>query len=60
MKGPNFFWTLIALILGVTLYRKFDFENFTFEQPALAIVYVIVLVAAIFMIVKDYKDRPRK
>ncbi|MFT6204939.1 MAG: membrane protein DedA with SNARE-associated domain [Spirosomataceae bacterium] len=60
MKAPNFFWTLIALILGVTLYRKFDFENFTFEQPALAIVYVIVLVAAIFMIVKDYKDRPRK
>jgi membrane protein DedA with SNARE-associated domain len=60
MKGPNFFWTLIALILGVTLYRKFDFENFTFEQPVLAIVYMIVLVAAIFMIVKDYKDRPRK
>jgi membrane protein DedA with SNARE-associated domain len=60
MKAPNFFWTLIALILGVTLYRKFDFENFTFEQPVLAIVYMIVLVAAIFMIVKDYKDRPRK
>jgi membrane protein DedA with SNARE-associated domain len=60
MKAPDFLWTLVALILGVTLYRKFDFENLTFEQPTLAIVYIIIFIAAIFMIIKDYRNRPEK
>jgi membrane protein DedA with SNARE-associated domain len=60
MKAPNFLWTLVALILGVTLYRKFDFENLIFEQPTLAMVYIIIFIAAIFMIIKDYRNRPEK
>ena len=37
---PNFFSIVIVIILGGALYKQFDFENFTFEKPALAAVYI--------------------
>lgn len=43
-KELPFLLIIIAIILGWTLFRKFDFENLRFEQPALAIVYIIRLI----------------
>lgn len=59
-KAPNFFLVIIAIILGQALFEQFDFENLTFEKPALAIVYIIVFVFSIYFLVKDYKNRPEK
>ena len=54
-KAPNFFLIIIAIILGQALYKQFDFENLTFEKPALAILYIIVFVICIYLLVKKTK-----
>lgn len=60
MKTPNIFFVIIAFILGSALIKQFDFENLKFEEPALAIVYIIVFVITIYSLIKDYKGRPEK
>ncbi|MFK5856746.1 MAG: hypothetical protein QM503_11490 [Bacteroidota bacterium] len=60
IKSINFFFVIIALILGQALFEQFDFENLTFEKPALAIVYIIVFVISIYLIVKKPKNRPEE
>lgn len=59
-KLPNFFFSVIAIILGVSLYRHFDFKNFTFEKPALDTLYLIVLLFSIYGIVVNYKKPTAK
>ena len=48
----NFFSVVIALIIGGTMYKQFDFQSFSFEKPALAIVYLIVFIFSIASMVK--------
>lgn len=55
IKLPNFFFTVIAIILGPALYQQFDFENQSFENPALAILYAIVFIGSIYGIIKNYR-----
>lgn len=59
-KSFNFFFVIIAIILGQALFEQFDFENQKFEKPALAIVYIIVFVISIYLLVKKIKNRPEK
>ncbi|NBA88322.1 hypothetical protein GVN16_21295 [Emticicia sp. CRIBPO] len=59
-KGINFFFAIIAIILGSAIYKQFDFKSLTFEKPALAALYIIVFAASIYLLVKDYKKRPEK
>ncbi|TAH06131.1 MAG: hypothetical protein EAZ13_10485 [Sphingobacteriia bacterium] len=60
-KGAsNFFFGIIAIILGTALFKKFDFHTLKFEKPALAIVYIVVLVFSIYSLFKNYKNRPNK
>ena len=56
----NFFFIIIAIILGQALFEQFDFENLKFEKPALAVVYIIVFVISIYLIVGKNKNRPEK
>ena len=57
-KGINFFFAIIAIIVGSAIYKQFDFEKVRFEKPALAVIYIVVFVASIFFIIRDYKKRP--
>ena len=59
-KTPNFFLVIIVLFLGQALFEKFDFENLKFEKPALAILYIVVLVFSIYLLIRDFKNRPKK
>jgi membrane protein DedA with SNARE-associated domain len=59
-KITNFFLGIIAIILGWTLFKKFDFENLKFEKPALAVVYIVAFVFSIYGIVRNNKNRPEK
>lgn len=59
-KAPVFTLSIVAIILGVTLYKQFDFKNLTFEKPALAIVYIIVFLFSIFVLIKNFKKRSEK
>ncbi|WP_264552146.1 hypothetical protein [Flavobacterium sp. N2038] len=53
------FW-VIAIILGVTLFKQFDFENLKFEKPALAIIYIIVFLFSVFVLIKNFIKRSEK
>jgi hypothetical protein len=60
MKKNNslvFTFSIIAIILGVTLFKQFDFKNLTFEKPALAVVYIIVFIFSVFAIIKNSKKQ---
>ncbi|PCI32639.1 MAG: hypothetical protein COB60_09265 [Flavobacteriaceae bacterium] len=59
-KSLNFFFVIIAIILGRTLFKQFDFENLKFEHTGIAIVYIVVFVLAIYFLIKNYKKRPKK
>ena len=36
-KSLSFPLMVVVIILGVTLYKQFDFESLKFEKPALAV-----------------------
>ncbi|CAM3614093.1 MULTISPECIES: hypothetical protein [Flavobacterium] len=57
---PVFTFSIVAIILGVVLYKQFDFNTLTFEKPALAIVYIIVFVFSIFVLIKNFTKRAKK
>lgn len=54
-KGTNFFFGLMATILGLALYKKFDFQTLSFEKPALAAVYIITFILSIYMLIRNNK-----
>ena len=54
---PNFFSIVILIILGGALYKQFDFENFTFEKPALAVVYIFEIIISIIMMINKSKNK---
>lgn len=60
MENKNAFrftFTIIAIILGVVLFKQFDFEKLRFEQPALAVIYIIVFLFSIYYLVKNSKKK---
>lgn len=48
----KFIFSIMAIILGVTLFKQFDFQTLTFEKPALAIVYIIAFAISVYALVK--------
>jgi hypothetical protein len=48
-----FMFSVVAIILGVTLFKKFDFKTFKFENTGLAIVYAIGFVSSVFIVIKN-------
>ena len=53
-RGINFFFAVIAFTIGLTLWKDIDIKNRTLEDRAIDILYIIVLAALIFMILKDF------
>lgn len=53
MKAPL---AIIAIILGVSIFRQFDFETLRFEKLGLGIVYLSGFIASIFFLIKDRKN----
>ena len=53
---PNFFSIIIAVIVGGALVKEFDFQNLKFENPALAIVYIITFIICIGFMIKKSKN----
>ncbi|RCH53958.1 hypothetical protein DJ568_15575 [Mucilaginibacter hurinus] len=49
----SFTLIVVAIILGVSLWRQFDVETFRFEKPALAVIYLIVFAASVFILIKN-------
>lgn len=51
-KEYSFPMMIIAFILGLAIFRQFDFEKMKFEQPVLVTVYFITFIMAIYFIFK--------
>jgi membrane protein DedA with SNARE-associated domain len=51
--ASTFIFSVIAIILGVTLFRKFDLETSKFENTGLAIIYIIVFIFSLYVIIKN-------
>lgn len=56
----SFIFKIIAIILGIVLFKQFDFQNLKFEKPWLAIIYIIVFVFSIYFIIKNPKSNTDK
>lgn len=59
-KIPTFAFGVIAVILGYTLIKHFDFENIRFQKPWLDILYLIIFAFSIYALIKSFKKRTEK
>ncbi len=59
-KGINFAFLMIAFVLGLTLFKHFDFKTFKFKEPALDILFLVTFIVSIYIIIKDYKKGTEK
>lgn len=50
--GFNFIFAIIAFILGLVLFREFDFNTFTFRKTALGILYLLAFIVSIYLTFK--------
>ncbi|WP_339841144.1 hypothetical protein [uncultured Maribacter sp.] len=53
---PNIISIILALIIGVALFRQIDFQNMTVEKPLLALVYLIAFLISIGFMIKKSKQ----
>jgi len=58
--GFNVFFAMMAFILGLSLLREFDFQNFVFRKQALGFLYLIVFIISIFLTFKKKKKETEK
>jgi membrane protein DedA with SNARE-associated domain len=50
---------IIAIVLGWTIFKQFDFENLKFEQPAMAVIYIITFLMTVYFIFKKDKNKEK-
>lgn len=56
-KGQPFPLIVIAIVLGATIFKQFDFEHLKFEKPALAVIYIATFLISVYLIVKSFKQK---
>lgn len=59
-KAPLFTMIIVATIVGAALYKQIDFKTMTVEKPALAILYAVTFLFAVFVLVKNYGKKVDK
>ena len=59
-KIPSFAFGVVAVILGWTLVKHFDFEDLSFQKPILDALYLIIFVFSIYALIKNKKNRAEK
>lgn len=55
-KEYSFPLIIIAIVLGWTIFKQFDFENVKFEKPAMAVVYILTFLMTLYFIFKKEKE----
>ena len=50
--GFNIFFAILAFIIGLALFRQFDFNTFTFKKTVLGILYLISFIILIYLTFK--------
>lgn len=57
---PVFTLTIVAIIVGVALYKQIDFQNYTVEKKALSAIYFVTFAASVFILAKHYIGKSKK
>jgi hypothetical protein len=55
-KGLSFPLIIIAIVLGVTIFKQFNFKSFKFESPAMAVIYILTFVMTLYFLFKNPKE----
>lgn len=48
---------VVAIIVGVALYKQFDFDAMQFKNAALSVIYMATFVFAVYVIIKNRKKK---
>lgn len=56
-KAPTFALTIAAIVIGVALYKQFDFQSMKLENTGLGIVYLVTLVFILYVLIKDARKK---
>lgn len=59
-KELSFPLIIIAIVLGWTIFKQFDFEKLKFEKPAIAVVYILTFLMTAYFIFKPNKKEVEK
>ena len=57
---PVFTLSIVAIIVGVALYKLIDFKNVTVAKPALAAIYFVVFVFSVFVLTRHFITKSKK
>ncbi len=57
---PVFTLTIVAIIVGVALFKQIDFNNFTVEKPALSAIYFVTFAASVLILAKHFINKSKK
>ncbi len=58
-KEYSFPLIIIAIVLGWTIFKQFDFGNLKFEKPAMGVVYILTFLMTVYFILKKDKDKEK-
>ncbi|RYE25946.1 MAG: hypothetical protein EOP51_02245 [Sphingobacteriales bacterium] len=56
-NAMTFTLSIVAIILGVALYKQFDFKTFKFDKPALAVVYLIAFIPSVYILIRNARNK---
>lgn len=56
-KGLSFPLLIIAIVIGGTIFKQFDFKNLRFEEPAMAVIYILTFLMTVYFIFKNSKEK---
>lgn len=59
-KTPTFMFGVVAIILGWTLFKHFDFKNLSFQKPWLDGLYLVIFILSIYILIKNNRKRADK
>jgi hypothetical protein len=53
--GFNLFFAMIAFVLGMSVVREFDFQNFVFRKKVLGFLYLVTFIGSLILTFKKEK-----
>lgn len=56
----TFTMSIVAIIVGVALYKQIDLKTMTVEKPALAVLYAVTFAGAVFILAKNFRKKVEK
>lgn len=54
-RTTSFTLTIVAIIVGVALYKQINFKTGEVEKPALALVYGLTFAVSVYVLIKGSK-----